>query len=308
MSPIYLETARLLMQVAPVILHGDLFALKGGTAINLFLRDMPRLSVDLDLVLPDHTVTRELALGRIRGALNDSAKTLAKHGFSVRTAAGTQATETKLFARRDNIELKVEVNLVLRGVVHPAARRSLSLRAQDALQAEIEIPVASLEDVYAGKLVAALDRQHPRDLYDVLQLYQHEGITPAIRRAFVVYLASHHRPLHEVLAPQLRDLSHEYHGAFHGMTTEPIDLEQLLEARERLIRDLQRDLDDAERKFLLSLVNAEPEWNRLDIAHVAELPALRWKLKNLQQLAKQNPKKFAAQAKELEALLLAPRT
>lgn len=308
MSPIYLETARLLMQVAPIVLHGDLFALKGGTAINLFLRDMPRLSVDLDLVLPDHTVSREQALGRIRDALNDSAQTLTRRGFSVKMAPGAQATETKLFARRDGIELKVEVNLVLRGVVHPVASRSLSLRAQDTLQAEIEIPLASLEDVYAGKLVAALDRQHPRDLYDVLQLYRHEGITPAIRRAFVIYLASHHRPIHEVLAPQLRNLSLDYQGAFHGMTAEPIDLEQLLDVRERLIRDVQRDLDEDERRFLLSLVNAEPEWDRLDVAHVAELPALRWKLKNLKQLAKQNPQKFAAQAGALETLLGVPRS
>ena len=56
MNQTYLDTARLLMQVAPLVFVGDTFALKGGTAINLFVRDMPRLSVDLDLVFHDHTL------------------------------------------------------------------------------------------------------------------------------------------------------------------------------------------------------------------------------------------------------------
>ena len=54
MNQIYLDTARLLTQVAPFVFTDGTFALKGGTAINLFVRDMPRLSVDLDLVFTDH--------------------------------------------------------------------------------------------------------------------------------------------------------------------------------------------------------------------------------------------------------------
>jgi len=65
MNQTYLDTARLLTQVAPQVFVDDTFALKGGTAINLFVRDMPRLSVDLDLVFPDHTLPRDEALARI---------------------------------------------------------------------------------------------------------------------------------------------------------------------------------------------------------------------------------------------------
>jgi predicted nucleotidyltransferase component of viral defense system len=61
MNQIYLDTARLLTQVAPIVFADGVFALKGGTAINLFVRDMPRLSVDLDLVFPDYTLSREPA-------------------------------------------------------------------------------------------------------------------------------------------------------------------------------------------------------------------------------------------------------
>jgi predicted nucleotidyltransferase component of viral defense system len=69
MNRIYLDTARLLTRVAPLVLADDMFALKGGTAINLFVRDMPRLSVDLDLVFPDHPLPCEQALRRINAAI-----------------------------------------------------------------------------------------------------------------------------------------------------------------------------------------------------------------------------------------------
>jgi len=75
--------------------------------------------------------------------------------------------------------------------------------------------------MYGGKLVAAMDRQHPRDLFDVLQLFAHEGITAGIRRAFVIYLSSHNRPVHEVLFPSLRDVRGEYEQNFKGMTVNP---------------------------------------------------------------------------------------
>lgn len=212
-NKIYLDTARLLTHVAPVVFQSGVFALKGGTAINLFIRDMPRLSVDLDLVFADPAVPREEALKQISGALNTASGELRKRGFNVQIRT-VDDVETKLDARRDNIAIKVEANTVIRGTVNAPGVRSLTPRAQDILQANIEIPVASVEDVYGGKLVAALDRQHPRDLFDVMQLYEHEGNTPAIRRAFVIYLASHPRPVHEILSPKLRDISLDYEGAF----------------------------------------------------------------------------------------------
>jgi hypothetical protein len=136
-----------------------------------------------------------------------------------------------------------------------------------------------------------------------MQLYGHEGLTPTIRRAFVIYLASHDRPVHEVLSPKLRDISLDYEGAFKGMTAHSVELDQLLAVRERLINDIQQGLDANERRFLLSLVNATPEWDLLGVSHAQELPALRWKLSNLEQLRDKNPKKFSRQTDALAALL-----
>jgi len=304
MNPAYLETARLLTQVAPLVFADDTFALKGGTAINLFVRDMPRLSVDLDLVFSDHTPPRDAALARINEAVRQASERLKKRGFQTHAPAAL-AGETKLLVRRGSVQVKIEVNFVMRGTVRPVRRAALTPAARDTLMADLEIPVVSLEDVYGGKLVAALDRQHPRDLFDVMQLFAHEGITPGIRRAFVVYLASSNRPVHEVLFPPLRDIRHDFEHNFQGMTAEPVPLDALLAARERLTREIQQGLDDDERRFLLSLVAGTPECALPGIRHLEHLPGVRWKLHNLAQLRKTNPKKFAEQAEMLTARLAA---
>lgn len=87
MNHVYLDTARLLTQVAPLVFVDDTFALKGGTAINLFVRDMPRLSVDLDLVFPDHTLPRDEALAHINEAIRQAAERLKKRGFQTHAPA-----------------------------------------------------------------------------------------------------------------------------------------------------------------------------------------------------------------------------
>ena len=303
MNQIYLDTARLMIQIAPLVFADNVFALKGGTAINLFVREMPRLSVDLDLVFVDHRLGRDEALARINEAIRNSVDRLKKRGFQTHTATVPDAGETKLFVRRDKLEVKVEVNYVLRGTVHPIRSTSLTPKAKETLLADLELPVVSLEDLYGGKLVAALDRQHPRDLFDVMELFLHGGITPEIRRGFVVYLASHNRPIHEVLFPNLRDISSEYESTFKGLTTEPVTLKALLSARERMVAELKAGLDAAEREFLLSLARNAPNWNLLGIEHVEQLPGIRWKLENLRRLAKANPKKLKQQAHVLERLL-----
>jgi predicted nucleotidyltransferase component of viral defense system len=306
MNQVYIDTARLLTRVAPLVFADGVFALKGGTAINLFIRDMPRLSVDLDLVFVDRRPSREEALAAINAAIRKAVSRLEANGFRTHVTTAAGVGETKLFVRRGNIEVKVEVNFVMRGTVHPVQTASLTPNAKETLLADLELPILSLEDVYGGKLVAAMDRQHPRDLFDVLQLFAHEGITPGIRRSFVVYLACHNRPIHEVLFPVQKNIAKEYEATFRGMTAEPIELAELLSARERLIAELQRSLSPEEQQFLLSLACAKPDWSLLKIEHLELLPAIRWKLQNLRQLAKDNPTKLRDQATELARRLKLP--
>lgn len=301
MNDTYLTTARLLVEIAPVVFESGAFALKGGTAINLFLREMPRLSVDLDLVFTDHRPPRAEALAAINEALRTARDRLANRGLKVQALSAGDMGETRLLVQRDAVSVTVEVNTVIRGTAYPTQTMGLSPAASDALMADLELTLLSTDEIYGGKLVAAMDRQHPRDLFDVRELFRHEGITPGIRRAFVVYLASHNRTIHEVLFPAPKDIRLAYEGSFVGMTTEPVTLELLLETRERLFRKLPTALDANEREFLRTLVRAEPDWSLLDIAHLKELPAIRWRLQNLQEFSRKSPERFCALADLLEA-------
>jgi hypothetical protein len=142
-----------------------------------------------------------------------------------------------------------------------------------------------LADIYGGKLCAALDRQHPRDLYDVRLLLANEGLTPAVRRAFVVYLASHDRPMHELLDPKFKDITKTYADEFAGMAREEVPVDALCKTREQLVAQIRHDLDADEKRFLLSIKRGEPEWDALGIPHLRELPALQWKLQNIRRMA-----------------------
>lgn len=284
---LYRRQAALLVRVLPFIADEACFALKGGTAINLFHRDMPRLSVDIDLTyLP--VAPREESLANIDAALKRIAEIArsvspAEDVFEQAPRKGETAI-TKLFARGDGVQIKVEVTPVLRGCVYEPEVRTVS-PAVEAAFGFAEMKVVSFADLYAGKIVAALDRQHPRDLFDVRDLLANEGIDDALRRAFIVYLLSHDRPMSEVLAPRRKDINGEFARGFAGMTEQPVPLDALLEAREALIADIVGKMPAEHRRFLIGFERGTPDWSLLGLAGAADLPAVRWRQRNLDMLS-----------------------
>lgn len=303
MDRTYADTVRLLLAVAPEVFANDILAMKGGTAINLFVQEMPRLSVDIDVVYVPYQVPRQEALGVINAELTAIAQRVRRLGLQTRLVSSPELGETKLVVENETSQVKVEVNVVFRGTALPIARLPLCARAADMFGVELTLPVLDHDELYAGKLVAALDRQHPRDLFDVWQLYESGGITDGMVECFVVYLAGHNRPIHEVLFGNDKDVAGEYQRAFVGMTEIEAPLEQLLVARQRLREEIPERLTRAHRDFLHGLAMAEPDWSLLQCGHAAELPALRWKLSNLQTFRKRRPQDFAAQAEALRSRL-----
>jgi len=301
MNSEYLNTVRLLLKVAPVALGSEVFALKGGTAINLFVCDLPRLSVDLDLVYRMHSDARDVALVTIQSEIGKMASELTVMGFEVEAAKNPQGDEVKLFVREGQYRIKVEINYVFRGTIRPVALSDLSPAVEDQFFTELSVPMLAMEELYGSKLVAAMDRQHPRDLFDVLGLYASGGLSEEVVECFVCYLAGHNRPVHEVLFASEVDIESAYENEFQGMTSDPVAFVDLIEVRRRLFSELPRALTSAHRSFLLSLVKAQPQYELMSCSHLRELPALKWKLRNLERLRSSNPEKFAAQANELEA-------
>jgi predicted nucleotidyltransferase component of viral defense system len=274
----------LLVELLPLVARESCFALKGGTAINLFLRDLPRVSVDIDLtylLIED----REQSLAQIDSALRRIAASAERvvRGTHVHRSPSDGQRCTKLVVRRDRAQVIVEVSPVLRGSVREASWRD----AVPAIQAQfgaLRVPVMHVHDVYAGKLCAALDRQHPRDLFDVLQLESTEGLSRPLVESFLVYLLSSDRPMSELLAPKLQPLVPIFDQEFAGMAMVPVTVDALEAVRLRLISGIHMLLTDADRKFLVAVKKGDADWSSFWMPDARNLPAVRWKLRNLERM------------------------
>jgi predicted nucleotidyltransferase component of viral defense system len=298
---IYRRQVQLLIRVLPSIGEEACFALKGGTAINLFVRDMPRLSVDIDLTyLPiqpraESLAAIDAAMKRIAGRIR---KTI-PGAQVVETALRPENTVYKLLPRTGGVQTKIEVTPVLRGSVYDPELRAVSRAVEEAF-GFAEARVVSFADLYAGKMVAALDRQHPRDFFDIRDLLANEGIDETLRRTFLVYLLGHNRPLFELLSPHKKSLQAEFRRGFLGMTPEPVSLKALTDARQALMDVAVRQMPEAHRRFLLSFEQGKPDWPVLALSSAAALPAVRWRQQNLAKLTSAQRAKLVSR---LEAVL-----
>jgi hypothetical protein len=230
-------------------------------------------------------------------------KRLAKAGLEADASATKDGDEIKLFIRRGRNQVKVEVNHVFRGTVMPVETRQLGNEARKLFTTELSVPVLATSELYGSKLVAAMDRQHPRDLFDVRSLFERGGLTAEVVECFVCYLADHNRPVHEVLFSRDVDMSSAFENEFAGMARNSIPLAELQQVRRKLKKDLPAALTPNQRQFLLGLVADEPDWRLMKCPHLSQLPAIRWKLQNLAKLKKSNLGKFTQQAEELRARL-----
>jgi predicted nucleotidyltransferase component of viral defense system len=301
----YERQVRLLLRVIPLVAEETCFALKGGTAINLFVRNMPRLSVDIDLtylpVAPRHESLTDINAAMLRIAARISK--LLTGAQITRSELTPEKAIVKLIVRHDQVQIKIEVTPVLRGCVFQPERRAVSPAVEEAY-GFAEMQVVSFPDLYAGKLVAALDRQHPRDLFDVRNLLSNEGIDEDLRRAFAVYLVSHNRPMAEALDPVRKRLDEEFLRGFEGMTDVPVALAELEDTREAMIVAMVGEMPEAHRQFLISFERGKPNWHLLAIPGAEHLPAVRWRQKNLASLS---PDQRDQLVETLEAVLFRPK-
>jgi hypothetical protein len=300
----FVDATMLLVRIVPRVFATGRLALKGGTAINLYFDDAPRFSVDLDLVFTTLGLLREEALAAINAEMRRIVDALSADGLSATAAVAADLGEIGLVVSDGNAQVKVETNVVFRGTLLPPVVRPLSPGAVELLRAEAPATVVDRAEVFAGKFMAALDRQHPRDLFDVWRLYERGTVEPDMLSAFVVYLCGHNRPAHEVLDSPERLLAEDYERALVGMIRGEVPtLEALLASRARLRRDIVEGLAQSDRAFLAGFFNGEPDWSLLKYPHANELPALVWKRRNLEVFRSKRPGEFTRQNARLAELL-----
>jgi predicted nucleotidyltransferase component of viral defense system len=306
-QPKYRAQVDLLLSILPHIAKEESLALTGGTAINLFVRNMPRLSVDIDLTYI-HLDDRASALKNISDALDRIEQRIKTsiEGISVTRVPPGQGQDVKLNCQTQQAHIKIEVNTTIRGVLFPARMMQVAEGVQNEFKKFAAINVVSHAELFGGKVCAALDRQHPRDLFDVYHLFNDEGFTKDVKQGFIVAMLSHARPMHELLSPHLLDQRHAFDNQFAGMTVTPFSYETYEEVRERLVVEVRKSFTGDDRNFLLSFNRGEPSWELLPLVDLKNLPAVQWKLVNINNLKLNNLDKHAKMLKALENVMATP--
>lgn len=293
----YKNQVALLLQVLPEVAKETCFALHGGTAINLFIRDMPRLSVDIDLTyIPIED--RETSLRKIVTALSNIKVNLEK------ILPGAEITVMdkilKLQVTTAKAQIKLEVSQINRGLLDGVVELKLCNKAQEEFDAFCVIQVVSMGQLYGGKICAALDRQHPRDLFDVKYLLKNEGFTEDIKKGFILLLLSSSRPLNEMFEPNLIDQKEAMANQFEGMSSETFTYDDFENVRKELIETVRQNLTAKDKRFLLGFNNLTPDWSIYDFER---FPAVQWKIQNLAKLKSSNLEKFNAYNTALKKIL-----
>ncbi len=297
MNEAYKKQVGLLLDVLPEVAKEDCFAMHGGTAINLFVRDMPRLSVDIDLTYVEIAERNETLEG-----INAALIRIKERIEALRPSIRVQHKEKvcKLQLDEHGVLIKIEVNMVGRGLLGESNKAPLCEAGQEQFDAFCVMPLVPLVQLYGGKLCAALDRQHPRDLFDVKLLFENEGFTDEIKQGFILGLVSSNRPTHEMLDPHLLDQRTAFENQFEGMSEIEFSYDDYEATRLQLIEAVNASLSEKDKAFLLSLNRLTPDWS---IYHYQNFPSVKWKLLNVKKFKSDSPEAYEQRLAELESQL-----
>jgi predicted nucleotidyltransferase component of viral defense system len=283
----YENQVKLLLDIANYINWEKCFALKGGTAINFFYEDMPRISVDIDLVyLP--LKERSEAFSEMIHELDNLKNGLNILGFKViRDSISNNNPIGKIKISNNVSSIKIEPNNVLRGAFLPPEEKSLCRKAQKVFNKDVILTCLAHDELYAGKLTAMLGRQHPRDIFDMMQFIKKYNSVKSLMDLFIAYVLQGNRPFSELLNPNLIDIKELYLNSFIGMTEKEIKLDELLEYRKKIINKVQTNLSDPQKEIILSFMELKPKLELLPFKNLAHFPGIQWKLSNIKKMPEQ---------------------
>ena len=297
MNSEYARKVEILLRMIPLVTEEGVFAVHGGTAINLFVRNLPRYSVDIDLTyIPLEDRTSSLA--HINGHIQTIAQKARKSFPGMHIVEKPETS--KLLCEYRGRQIKIEVNQTKRGVVGgEVVRKAVCEKAQDEFGLYCETDIVSMTQLYGGKIAAALSRQHPRDLFDVKYM---EYTFEQTREGLLFCLLGSDRPIHESFAPSLINQHDALVNQFDGMTDIPFTYDEFEQTRDELIRKVNALVTPQDKSFLLSFESSEPDWEHFEFGYFQDYPSVKWKLQNLLKLKSQNPTKLKEEVSKLERI------
>lgn len=290
----YQNQFSLLLQVLPKLEKVPFFALHGGTAINLFVQNLPRVSVDIDLTYININ-NRQKSFQHIINGLETLKDILDK---ALRESRVNLEKETlKLRISNQKAQIKIEVNQIKRGVLGNIVKLPLCEKVQREFETFCITQIIPIGQLYGDKIGAALNRQHPRDIFDIKYLLEDEGFTNRIKEGFFLSLLSSNRPLYQMLDPNFIDQRQAFDNHFKGMSAEPFTYKDFEYYRKRIIDVIHQNLTDIDKNYLLSFVEGKPDWRKYNFE---KFPAVQWKLQNLNKIKNRNAKSHKNLIIELE--------
>lgn len=297
MNNIYRQKVELLLKILPFVTDEDCFAIHGGTAINLFVKNLHRLSVDIDVTyIP--VEDRNTSFERINEALERIADRLKRTFRDVRVIPRLDIC--KITCESQGCQVKIEVNQTKRGLVcGEAALLPLCEKAQSLFGMEVEARIVSIPQLYGGKISAALSRQHPRDLFDIKQM---DIPLTDVKEGLIFCLLGSDRPIHESFAPNLIDQHEAMERQFSGMSEIPFSYNDFEATREKLVNDVNSVMTEDDKRFLIGFEELAVDWESTPYSSFREYPSVRWKMQNLQNLKISNPKKLKTEADKLRKI------
>jgi len=297
MNDIYRRKVELLLRILPFVTDEECFAIHGGTAINLFVKNLYRLSVDIDVTyipLED----RKSSLEHINDALMRIADRVKSRFRDIRIIPRLDIS--KITCESRGCQVKIEVNQTKRGLVcGEAALLPLCEKAHDLFGMEVDARIVSIPQLYGGKISAALSRQHPRDLFDISQM---DFPVQDVKEGLVFCLLGSDRPIHESFAPNLIDQRDAMEHQFAGMSEIQFTYEEFESTRDKLIRDVNSAMTEDDKKFLIGFEDLTVDWSDTVYSDFRDYPSVKWKIQNLQKLKKSNPKKLMSEADKLREI------
>lgn len=293
----------LLIRIMPSVYKIKEFAVHGGTAINLFHRNLLRYSVDIDVTyIPIEN--RQHSLASINQKLLEVKKNIEK------TIPGVVVKHKpdvwKLLCTLGDATVKIEVNATKRGIIGDVVELPLCEKARNEFSMGCKARTVSFSQLYGGKITAALSRQHPRDLFDCK--YMELQSFDDVKNGFMLCLLGSDKPIIESLQPHDIDQTEALENQFQGMTETPFGYEDYLESRTALLSLVNGGLTITDKEFLLSFEQGEPDWNKCCAGDLSQYPSVQWKLLNIGKLKESNPVKFEQGVNKLRRYLLDSKT
>jgi predicted nucleotidyltransferase component of viral defense system len=299
MNRLYRQQVELLLKIIPTLTEIENFAIHGGTAINLYVLDLPRYSIDIDVTYTS-IKPREDSFAEIHKNLS----IIKEKVKSIIPNVVVTEKPNKIYCTQKGVVVKVEVSGTKRGIIEPCEMKHLCQKAQNEFETTNKAKIVSLSQLYGGKIIAALDRQHPRDLFDVKLLFDFITDFERVKKGFFYCLLSGDRPIIESLAPNKIDQQETLVKQFTGMTKVPFSYSDYEKTREKLIDFINSNLTQQDKEFLIAFEAGNDLSQFAEYQEYLRFPSVQWKRLNINKLKENNPIKIGESVKKLENYLI----